>query len=69
MEEFTETHYERAYEEREVRAWLQEAGFSYVRSYDAYTLYPVGPRAERMFFVTQTEPHPLPPPLAEQGEA
>lgn len=51
--EFTETHYERAYEEPEVRAWLQEAGFSYVRSYDAYTLYPVGPMAERMFFVAE----------------
>ncbi len=53
VREFTETHYERAYEEREVQEWLGEAGFSYVRSYDAYTLYPVGPLAERMYFVAQ----------------
>ncbi len=52
-EEFTEIHYERAYEEPEVRAWLKQSGFSYVRSYDAYTLYPVGPMAERMFFVAE----------------
>ncbi len=52
-EEFTETHYERAYEEAEVKEWLHEAGFAYVQSYDAYTLYPVGAMAERMFLVGQ----------------
>jgi hypothetical protein len=67
-EEFTETHYERAYGETEVKRWLQEAGFSYARSYEAYTLSPVGARAERMFFVAQTETHPLPPCLAGEGE-
>ena len=54
-EEFTETHYERAYEEGEVKTWLKEAGFEVVRSYDAYTLFPVGPLAERMFFVGERE--------------
>lgn len=52
-EQFTEIHYERAYEEPEVRAWLQDAGFAFVRSYDAYTLYPVGPMAERIFFLAE----------------
>lgn len=51
--EFQETHYERAYEEEEVRRWLQQAGFAMVRSYDAYTLYPVRPTSERMFFLAQ----------------
>ena len=51
--EFTETHYERAYPESEIKTWLRAAGFSFVRAYDAYTLFPVSPLAERMFFIAQ----------------
>lgn len=51
--EFEETHYQRAYEESEVRSWLGEAGFAEVQSYDAYTLHPVRPLSDRMFFVAQ----------------
>jgi SAM-dependent methyltransferase len=52
-QEFEEVHYERAYEQQQVLTWLNEAGFATVRSYDAYTLNPVGPLSERMFFVAQ----------------
>lgn len=51
--EFEETHYQRAYEEPEVRSWLREAGFAGVQSYDAYTLNPVRLLSDRMFFVVQ----------------
>jgi len=51
--EFTETHYQRAYEEAEIAAWLREAGFARVDSYEAYSLRPVGALTDRMFFVAQ----------------
>ena len=51
--EFEETHYERAYEPEEVRRWLQAAGFAPVRSFGAYTLLPILPRSDRMYFLAQ----------------
>ena len=51
--EFHETHYQHAYEEAEVRAWLTEAGFTLVESFEAYTFRPVTPLTDRMYFVAQ----------------
>ena len=53
--EFEETHYQRAYQETEVRDWLQAAGFSRVDSYEAYSLRPVTELTDRMYFVAQKE--------------
>lgn len=53
--EFEETHYQRAYEEEEVRDWLWEAGFAGADSFEAYTLRPVGPLTDRMFLVGQKQ--------------
>ena len=51
--EFTEVHYQRAYEEPEVQGWLREAGFRTVAGYDAYTFRPVTALSDRMYFVAQ----------------
>ena len=49
--EFTETHYERAYDENEVRQMLSAAGFQSVTVYNAYTFTPPTPTSDRMYWV------------------
>jgi SAM-dependent methyltransferase len=51
--EFYETHLQYAYEEVELREMLVRAGFDRIESYHAYTLRPVAPATDRIFFVAQ----------------
>ena len=52
-QEFQETHYQRAYEEPEIVAWLTEAGFTRVESFEAYTFRSVTPLTDRMYLIAQ----------------
>jgi len=51
--EFTETHYERAYDQSQVRQMLQQAGFHSTEVYNAYTFCPPTRRSNRIFCVAQ----------------
>ncbi len=51
--EFTETHYERAYDEDEVRQMLAAAGFDEVAMYNAYTMQPPTHRSNRVYYVAE----------------
>ena len=53
--EFTETHYERAYEEAEVRAMLAAAGLGTVTVYNAYTFAPPSPYSDRVYYVARKD--------------
>lgn len=49
-EEFEETHVQRAYDEDEVRAMLDKAGFVEVRAYNSYTLDRLRRRSDRAHY-------------------
>ena len=51
--QFSETHYERAYEEDEVREMLAAAGMETVQVYDAYSFRRPGVFANRVFYVAR----------------
>jgi ubiquinone/menaquinone biosynthesis C-methylase UbiE len=51
--EFHEVHVQRAYTVEEVNGMLEEAGFDLLAVYDAYTLEPVRPKSDRIFWVAQ----------------
>lgn len=53
--EFTEIHYERAYEEKEVRQMLGAAGFASVMAYNAYTFSPPTRSSNRVYYVAHKE--------------
>jgi SAM-dependent methyltransferase len=48
---FTETHWQRAYGDAEIRAYLEDAGLGNVCSYEAYTFRPSTPSTDRAFYV------------------
>ncbi len=52
-EEFRETHEQYAYREDELREMLAGAGFQEIRTYHAYTLHPVRPTTDRIFFTAR----------------
>lgn len=52
---FTESHLQRAHSEDELNAALQKAGFSTVRSFDAFTRDPVKPDSERIQYLAIRE--------------
>lgn len=49
--EFTETHYQRAYGDEEIRSMLARAGFVDVRAYHSYTLDPPRAKSDRLHYV------------------
>jgi len=49
--EFTETHYQRAYDEQQVRSMLAAAGFWQVTAYSAYTFTPPTRWSDRIYYV------------------
>ncbi len=51
--EFHETHYERAYEEEDVREWLARAGMETLHVFDAYTFRSPGSFANRVYYVAR----------------
>lgn len=51
--QFSETHYERAYEEDEVRGMLTAAGMATLQVYDAYSFRRPGVFANRVFYVAR----------------
>lgn len=51
--EFSETHYERAYEEDEVREMLASAGMETLHVFDAYTFHDPGVFSNRVFYVAR----------------
>ncbi len=51
--EFEETHYERAYEEDEVREMLAAAGMETLRIFDAYTFNEPGAFSNRVYYVAR----------------
>ncbi len=52
-QEFRETHVQFAYEEEELRQMLSTAGFYRIETYNAYSLLPVRPTSDRIFFVAE----------------
>ena len=52
-EEFREEHVQFAYQEAELREMLISAGFDCVETFHAYTLKPVRPTTDRIFFQAQ----------------
>jgi ubiquinone/menaquinone biosynthesis C-methylase UbiE len=52
-QEFREVHRQFAYREEELRDMLTEAGFAAIETFHAYSLRPVGPTTDRIFFVAQ----------------
>lgn len=52
-QEFRENHLQFAYREEELREMLESAGYTAVETYHAYSLRPVGPTTDRIFFVAQ----------------
>jgi len=50
---FTETHWQRAYSDAEVRGALCDAGLGDVHSYEAYRFSPPTPGTDRVFYVAQ----------------
>lgn len=55
-QEFHETHVQFAYREEEIREMLERAGFDQIETYHAYTLKPVRPTTDRIFFVVRRPP-------------
>lgn len=53
---FVEVHTQRAYGEDELVGMLMEAGFSDIRTYQAYTFDPCTDRTDRAFFVARSGP-------------
>jgi len=51
--EFTETHYERAYEQEEVREMLAHAGMETLHIFDAYSFREPGVFSNRVYYVTR----------------
>jgi SAM-dependent methyltransferase len=51
--EFRENHLQFAYREEELWTMLDGAGFDEIETFHAYTLRPVGPTTDRIFFVAQ----------------
>jgi len=51
--EFAETHVQFAYTVEELIAMLEAAGFVAIQTYHAYTLVPVRPSSDRIFFVAE----------------
>ncbi len=47
---FSEVHRQRAYSKDELTLWLQNAGFTGVAIYDAYSLDPAKKRSDRLFY-------------------
>jgi ubiquinone/menaquinone biosynthesis C-methylase UbiE len=52
-QEFRETHVQFAYEDEELREMLRSAGFFRVQAYNAYSMLPVRPTSDRIFFVAE----------------
>ena len=50
---YEETHFQRAYEQKEVEEAIREAGMELVAVYDAFTKEPPKPDSERMYFVVR----------------
>jgi len=59
---FDEVHWQYAYREQEVRAFLTQAGFDQIAVYHAYTLRPPAPYSDRLFYVARLSPTPKPSP-------
>lgn len=55
VREFRETHYQRAYTNREIVGALEAAGFRRHKSYDAYRFTPVTPWSDRAYYVARKE--------------
>src|SRR5579875_2033589 len=53
---FDEVHWQYAYREQEVRAFLTQAGFDQIAVYHAYTLRPPAPYSDRLFYVARRSP-------------
>ncbi len=53
--EFSETHYERAYEEDEVREMLEAAGLTTLGVYDAYSFHPPSHLSNRVYYVARKQ--------------
>ncbi|MFW5867633.1 MAG: class I SAM-dependent DNA methyltransferase [Armatimonadota bacterium] len=51
--EFSETHYERAYEEDDVREMLARAGMETLHVFDAYTFHEPGVFSNRVYYVAR----------------
>lgn len=51
--EYTETHYQRAYSNREVAHALRRSGFARFRAYHAYTVAPLNPWSDRAYYVAR----------------
>ena len=51
--EFRETHVQFAYEDEELRHMLTSAGFYRIETYNAYSLLPVRPTSDRIFFIAE----------------
>ena len=49
-QEFREVHIQRAYEQEEVRAMLEQAGFEDIEVYNGYTLDPPRRKSDRIHF-------------------
>ena len=52
-QEFRETHLQFGYEEDEIREMLRKAGFFRIQTFNAYTLLPVKPTSDRIYFIAQ----------------
>lgn len=55
VREFSETHYQRAYTNREVTGALEAAGFRKHKAYHAYRFSPVTPWTDRAYYVARKE--------------
>jgi ubiquinone/menaquinone biosynthesis C-methylase UbiE len=55
VEEFNETHRERAYSRREIETMLAATGWDLLHTFDAYTLNRPHDRSERWYFVARRE--------------
>jgi len=53
--EFRETHYERAYQDGEVRSMLEAAGLRVLTVYDAYGFRPASRLSTRWYYVARSE--------------
>lgn len=50
---FVETHFQRAYELRTVKALIKEAGMEFLAAYDAFTREPVRADSERIYVIAR----------------
>ena len=55
---FAEVHRQRAYSKDELTEWLQNAGFTSVAIYDAYSLDPPKKRSDRLFYFAAKSAEP-----------